>query len=45
MTDDELLVMVNSIDKAVAPLGYEAITLIEEEDCIVCYIQKRSEDE
>lgn len=45
MTGDEMLVLIDAIDKAVTPLGYEAITLSEEEDYVACYIQKRSEEE
>jgi hypothetical protein len=43
MTADEMLELVETVDKAVLPLGYEVITGHEEDDIFKLVLSKREE--
>ena len=43
MTADEMLELVETVDKAVLPLGYEVITGQEEDDIFHIVLSKREE--
>lgn len=45
MTVDEMLELVETIDKAIFPLGYEVITGNEEGDIFKLILSKREDDE
>ena len=45
MTTDEMLELVETIDKAILPLGYEVITGNEEGDIFNLVLAKREEGE